>query len=115
MIPPGSRYEFAERLFSEAHSYNEYGYPFLEGETPNLKIKVTPGRRPTSGCRRPSPASRLSTTTSRPTSRRSGWLTSSSGTPSGGTRSLTATAEIWYPLDMKQGDYIGIPVQHEHR
>ena len=26
--------------FAETHIYNEFGYPYLEGEAPNLKIKI---------------------------------------------------------------------------
>ena len=38
MIPPGSRYEEAEHVFTAGHTYNEWGFPLLEGDRPNLKV-----------------------------------------------------------------------------
>ena len=111
MITPGSRYEMHERMFAQAHSYNEYGYPFLEGTAPNLKIKVL---------------NRDTTYVPLPVRGAVGqsleYYVKSDESPQwlgfkflGDAKRWWQIAEanpgIWYPLDMKMGDYIGIPVE----
>ena len=47
MIPPGSRYEDAEHYFTKCHTYNEWGFPVLEGEKgmDPSRSRPTPGTR----------------------------------------------------------------------
>lgn len=110
MIPPGSRYEFSERAFSEAHSYNEYGYPFLEGESPNLKIKVI--SRETLYTPLPPSFPYIPTLSYYVKADESPqWLAYKFlGDSKRWHEIADRNRNIWYPLDMTQGDYIGIPV-----
>ena len=40
MIPPGSRYEDSDHVFTQTHLYNQFGYPYLQDDAPNLKIVI---------------------------------------------------------------------------
>ena len=53
MIPPGSRYETQSTSSRQAHSYNEWGFPVLEGEQgmESLQVKTQPGTRCTCSSR----------------------------------------------------------------
>ena len=111
MIPPGSRYELHERMFAQAHSYNEYGYPFLEGTSPNLKIKVI--NRDTTYPPLPVPHTTVPLMEY--------YVKADEGPQWLGFKFLgdakrwwqiaEANPGVWYPLDVTMGDYIGIPVE----
>jgi hypothetical protein len=111
MIPPGSRYESSERLFSEAHSYNEFGYPFLEGESPNLKIKVL--NRETLYGPLPQPYPYIPTISYYvKTDESPQWLAYKFlGDAKRWHEIADRNRNVWYPLDLRQGDYIGIPIE----
>jgi hypothetical protein len=111
MIPPGSRYERAERLFVQSHSYNEFGYPFLEGESPNLKIKSVNREAAympvPSGTRQDAPLLDY-------------YVKDGESIQFLGYKFLgdakrwhdiaDANVNVWYPLDLTMGSYLGVPV-----
>jgi hypothetical protein len=110
MIPAGSRYEQADRAFTEAHIYNQYGYPYLEGEAPNLKIKVD--RREATyllgmvGA--PGPVLNYYVKQDEGIQ----WLGYKfTGDASRWWEIAVNNPQVWYPLDLAMGDYIGVPVQ----
>jgi hypothetical protein len=111
MIPPGSRYETSERIFAEAHSYSEFGYPFLEGESPNLKIKVfnrETGYVPLPPMMSRNPLIEYYVKADEGPQ----WLAYKFlGDAKRWWEIADANPQIWYPLDMRQADYIVIPVQ----
>jgi hypothetical protein len=111
MIPAGSRYEQGERQFTDTHIYNQYGYPYLEGEAPNLKIKVD--RRDATymaGVLNYVPGPVLNYYVKQDEGIQ--WLGYKfTGDASRWWEIAAANPQVWYPLDMGMGDYIGIPVQ----
>lgn len=111
MIPAGSRYEQADRDFTEAHLYNQWGYPYLEGEAPNLKIKVD--RREATyllGVLSGTPGPMLNYHVKQDEGIQ--WLGYKfTGDASRWWELATVNPQVWYPLDMAMGDYIGVPVQ----
>jgi prophage DNA circulation protein len=111
MIPAGSRYEQAEKDFTQSHLYNEYGYPYIEGDAPNLKIKVEQRE-----------ATYLMVTdlaTAAPVlnyfvkqDEGPQWIGYKfTGNAARWWELAVANPQIWYPLDLAMGDYIGVPVQ----
>jgi hypothetical protein len=112
MIPAGSRYEQADRTFTEAHVYNEFGYPYLEGEAPNLKIRIE--RRDTTYLMGPLTRAGLAPMLNYYVKQDESpqWLGYKfTGDSSNWWQIADANPQIWYPLDAKMGDYIGVPVQ----
>jgi hypothetical protein len=111
MIPQGSRYEQADRAFTETHIYNEVGYPYLEGEAPNLKIKVD--RREATYLMLPfvtTPVPVLNYYVKQDESIQ--WLGYKfTGDANRWWELADANPQVWYPLDLAMGDYIGVPVQ----
>jgi len=110
MIPAGSRYEQADKAFTESHIYNEWGYPYLEGEAPNLKIKVD--RREATYLRGPEGNQNpvLSYYVKQDESIQ--WLGYKfTGDASRWWELAAINGQVWYPLDLAMGDYIMVPVQ----
>ena len=113
MIPAGSRYEDAERQFTVAHLYSEWGFPLLEGEGIDMRVR----------------------TANRDTLYRVTTISSPDIQPyqapieyyakededfqflaykfTGDARRwweiADANQKVWYPLDLTMGDYIRIP------
>lgn len=111
MIPTGSRYEQAEREFTEAHIYNEFGYPYLEGDVPNLKIHID--RRDTTYLLFPIASGAGSPMLNYFVKDDEGyqWLGYKfSGDSTKWWEIAAVNPQVWYPLDLKMGDYIGVPV-----
>jgi len=114
MIPAGSRYEQADRAFTESHIYNEFGYPYLEGEAPNLKIKVD--RREATYLMLPltAPSAVAVPMLNYYVKQDEGmqWLGYKfTSDASRWWEIADANMQVWYPLDLAMGDYIGVPVQ----
>jgi hypothetical protein len=112
MIPPGSRYEQAQRVFTESHIYNQYGYPYLEGEEPNLKIMVA--RRDTTYILEPYMQSPGMPALNYYVRQDEGiqWLGYKfTGDATRWWEIAMTNPQVWYPLDLTMGDYIGVPVQ----
>ena len=115
MISPGSRYEQAERLFTQSHTYNQYGYPYLEGTAPNLKIQTV---------------NREAAYMPVPMTAEGGMAADAGlldyyvkdgesvqflaykflGDPKRWHEISLANFRVWYPLDLSMGTYIGVPV-----
>lgn len=47
MIAQGSRYQAAEHGFAKTHSYNQYGYPLLDGEQGRTSLRLHSAYRDT--------------------------------------------------------------------
>ncbi len=110
MIPAGSRYEGADRVFTESHVYNQYGYPYLEGEAPNLKIKLDRREATYLLGVQGSPGPTLNYYVKQDESIQ--WIGYKfTGDASRWWEIAAINPQVWYPLDMAMGDYIGIPVQ----
>jgi hypothetical protein len=110
VIPPGSRYEDADKQFALAHIYNEWGYPLAEGEPPNYIVR-TANRETTY---------RLQST-SLPAVQPFDYFVKDSehiaflgykflGDAKRWWEIADANPKVWYPLDLKMGDFIVIPV-----
>lgn len=109
MIVPGSRYETATHVFTKSHSYSEWGFPILEGESgmESLQVKLnsrdtlymyTPGVQTPpmeyyakDGENMPWQAHKYLRDCKR-------WWEIAAANP-----------EIWYPLDMTPGTYMRMP------
>ena len=110
MIVPGSRYENAEHIFTLVHVYNDRGYPLLEGDPGRTPLQVTTVSRDTlylntvvpapppfeyfakDGEIMPQQAFRFLEDANR-------WWEIAAANP-----------QIWYPLDMKMGSYMRVPL-----
>lgn len=109
MIAPGSRYEDAEHQFTQAHLYNAFGYPYLEGDRPNLKIRVV-SRETTYlvSVLSPSPSPQQEYFVKDTEDIQ--WLGYKfMRDPKEWWRIADANPAYWYPLDMPMGSYIRIP------
>jgi hypothetical protein len=110
MIPPGSRYEDAEHAFTQSHLYNQWGYPYLDNESPNLKIEVV-NRETTYR------VMSFSFETSDPPQEyyvKDGeniqWLAFKFMRDPGRWHEIAeANSHVWYPLDMPMATYIRVP------
>lgn len=110
MITPGSRYEQADRAFTAAHIYNEYGYPYLEGEAPNLKIKID--RREATYLLGIQGNQGPALTYYVKQDEGIQWLGYKfTGDASRWWELAALNAQVWYPLDLQMADYILVPVQ----
>ena len=109
MIPVGSRYEAAQRVFVAAHVYNEFGYPLLEGDNPNLKIRIAnreaafipPGSEP-------APPDRTMEYYVKDTEDFSYLAYKFMADSTKWHELASINPEIWYPLDAAMGDYIRV-------
>jgi len=111
MIPAGSRYEEAERQFTQAHLYNEWGYPLLEGENPNIKVSVanreTLFRVSTLSRGIPEPPLEYYAKESE----HMPWLAYKfMGDSRRWSELADANPAVWHPLDLKPGNFIKVPV-----
>lgn len=112
VIPPGSRYEDAEHQFTECHRYNEFGFPFLEGTAPNLKIVVASQEatyrlnvQSFGGAAASSLQEYFVKDGENPQ-----WLAFKFlRDASSWWMVAEVNPQIWYPLDMTMGDYIHVP------
>ena len=109
MISAGSRYEKAERLFTVAHTYSQWGFPVLEGDNPNLKIKVM--SRETSYLLDANPTAQPPTQEyyAKDTENIQFLGYKFLGDPGRWWEIANANPKVWYPLDLEMGDYIVIP------
>ncbi len=113
MIPAGSRYEQADQEFADSHVYNEYGYPYLEPDADNLKIKVVSQNAtylmlplPTTPLASPSVGYFVKDTEGMQ------WLGYKFfGDATRWWELADLNMQVWYPLDLAMGDYIALPVQ----
>lgn len=109
MIPAGSRYEQADHQFTLAHSYNEWGYPVLEGDSINPKVKLV--SRETLFLLRTAPES--------PAPLQEYYAKETEGFQFLAYKFMADARRwwelcevnpgVWYPLDLKPGDYLRIP------
>ena len=109
MIPATSRYLQAEHVFTQAHLYNEFGFPYLEGSAPNLKI-TTVNRETTF---------LVSTLAFEPEQAQEYFVRDGEDVqwlsfkflrdPTQWWQVANTNPQIWYPLDMPMGSYIRIP------
>lgn len=109
MIPAGSRYELAERAFVSTHVYNEFGYTLLEGDNPNLKVRVV--SREASfipAGNDPVPPDRTMEYYVKDTEDFSWLAYKFMGDSTKWNEIATINPEIWYPLDAAMGDYIRV-------
>lgn len=110
MIPPGSRYEDADHVFTQAHVYNQFGFPYLQDDQPNLKIVIV--NRETTY--------RVATqVTQGPTQQQEYYVKEGEtfqflafrffSDPKRWHEIAETNPDLWYPLDAGMGDYIQIP------
>jgi len=110
MITPGSRYEDADKAFTQAHVYNRYGYPYLQDDAPNLKVVIV--NRETTY--------RLPTTISPSVFQGQEYYVKEGETmqflafkfladPKRWHEIADGNPSLWYPLDASMGDYIQVP------
>jgi hypothetical protein len=115
MIPAGSRYEDAEHQFTLAHLYSEWGFPLVESDegTVDMRIRVT------------SRDTLYRVTTISPPDTQpyqapfeyyakedEDWQFLAykfTGDARRWWELADANQTVWYPLDLKMGDYIRIP------
>jgi hypothetical protein len=113
MIPAGSRYEQAEQDFASCHVYNQYGYPYLEGTAPNLKIKTV--NQNATYLMLPLPTTPIGAPAVNYFVKQDEgmqWLGYKFlGDATRWWEIADINMQIWYPLDMAMGDYIALPVQ----
>ena len=121
MIPPGSRYDQAERQFVDTHLYSEWGYPLAEDDrtagpwTPtlsSLSVRVRTTSRDT--------LYRVQTTRpvvpqpfeyyAKDTENIQFLAYKFLGDAKRWWEIADANQKVWYPLDLKMGDFIVIPV-----
>lgn len=110
MIPPGSRYEDADHVFTQAHTYNQYGYPYLQDDAPNLKIIVinreTLYRLASLDTGEPDPTQEYFVKEGESVQFLAlKFLSDAKRWP----EIADANPDLWYPLDFGMGDYIHIP------
>jgi len=111
MITPGSRYEDAEHVFTQAHLYNEFGIPYLVDDAANYKIEVV--SRETTFL--------VTALASAPVPPQEYYAKDTEGMqwlgykhlrdPAAWTQIADANPQIWYPLDLPTGSYLKIPTQ----
>lgn len=109
MIPAGSRYEDADHVFTQAHVYNQYGYPYLQDDAPNLKIVIV--NRET--------LYRLAALEPDIPPAQEYFVKDGESVQFLALKFLSdakrwheiadANPSVWYPLDLSMGDYIHIP------
>lgn len=111
MIPPGSRYENAEHHFTKSHSYNEWGFPLLEGEQGMDSLQIKANSRDTLytyiPVPRTPPLEYYAKEYENMTFQAFKFLNDSKRW----WEVAAANPEIWYPLDMTPGDYMRMPTQ----
>ena len=112
MIPPGSRYEVAEHNMTFSHLYSERGYPLLGGEEGRTSLRVRTALRDT--------LYRV-TTEQEPVGTTVGYYAKELENfqflgfkilddPKRWTELAEMNPQIWYPLDIKPGAFLRIPV-----
>jgi hypothetical protein len=109
MIVPGSRYENAEHLFTQAHLYNQYGFPYLIDDSLNLKVAVV--NRETTYM--------TSTLPGTPLPRQEYYAKEGEtmqflafkfmSDPNRWHEIADANPSVWFPLDLSMGNYMFIP------
>jgi len=110
MIAPGSRYEVAEHQFTQAHLYNEWGYPLLEGEVGLTSLMLKLQSRETLYAWVTPPRYMPLTTAFAKQTDNLPFLAYTMYTDSRRwTDIAAANPQVWYPLDMKMGDQLRIP------
>ena len=109
MIPPGSRYETAEHYFTSCHTYNEWGFPLLQGEVGMESLQVKTHTRDTLYLfvvmPRTPPLEYYAKEMENMTWQAYKYLKDSKRW----WEVAAANPEIWYPLDMQPGDYMRMP------
>lgn len=113
MIAPGSRYQAAEHGYTRAHSYNEHGYPLLDGEQGRTSLRLHNTIRDT-----------LFLVTTEVEGRRSTGAFDYHVKEGEGLQFLafkffddpkrwhelaTLNPQVYYPLDFKMGDWMRVP------
>jgi hypothetical protein len=109
MITPGSRYEDADHVFTQAHVYNEFGYPYLQDDATNLKVIIV--NRETTY--------RVTTLNTDPVQQQEYYVKEGEtfqflafkffSDPKRWHEIADANPSLWYPLDAGMGDYIQVP------
>lgn len=109
MIPPGSRYEQADKVFVEAHLYDTFSRPIVERDT-GVYRNVFASRE----------ATYLLTTLPLPPPPPQSYYVKDGEdfqyiayrflkNPTRWWEIAEANPQIWYPLDAKMGDFIQVP------
>jgi len=109
VITPGSRYEDAEHVFTQAHVYNRYGNPYLQDDAPNLKIVIV--NRET--------LYRVATLVDEPVQSQEYYVKDGEtmqflafkflADPKRWHEIAENNPSLWYPLDLSMGDFIRVP------
>lgn len=110
MIPPDSRYEDAEKQFSPAHLYSEWGYPLAEGTPPSYVVRQvsreTLYRLQSAVPSVPQPHDYYVKDTEHIAFLGYKFL----GDAKRWWEIADANPKVWYPLDLEMGDFIVIPM-----
>lgn len=112
MIPAGSRYEAAEHNFVLSHLYSDLGYPLLQGEEGMVTLRVRTALRE---------ALYRMTTEPDPTGETMLYYAVEEETmqflghkvfndPRRWTEIADLNPQVWYPLDLKMGTPLVLPV-----
>lgn len=110
MITPGSRYEDAEHHFTNCHTYNEWGYPLLEGEQGMESLQVKTNSRDTLYLQMSEALGRGMLEYYAREGENMTWQAYKYLQDSKRWWEIAmANPEIWYPLDIVPGDYMRMP------
>jgi hypothetical protein len=111
MIPPGSRYQDAEKHFAPAHLYNEWGYPLVESDDQNGAVYVRVATRHTTYLMTtaPDPVPPPLEYYAKETENLQFLAYKLLDDPKRWNEIADANPRIWYPLDLQAGDYLRIP------
>lgn len=110
MIPPGSRYEEAEHYFTKCHTYNAWGFPVLEGEKGMESLQIKTHSRDTLYLTVEMPLTSPPMEYYAKEGENMTWQAHKYlRDPKRWWEIAAANPEIWYPLDMKPGDYMRMP------
>jgi aminoglycoside phosphotransferase len=108
-ITPGSRYERAEHYFTNCHTYNEWGFPVLEGESGMESLQIKVNSRDTLYLLSPGMQTRPMEYFAKESENMPWQAHKYLKDPKRWWEVAAANPEIWYPLDMDPGDYMRMP------
>jgi hypothetical protein len=113
MIPAGSRYEQAQREFTAAHLYSEWGFPLLEGEGIDLRVRIatrdTLYRVTTISAPDTQPYQAPFEYYAKEDEDFQFLAYKFTGDARRWWELADANQAVWYPLDLRMGDYIRVP------